>query len=81
MNPQIASKLMSTVPEMQEFVAYIKAQVKQLDSTSGIEMDSPIDIAVEVKGRKRAIEVLVGILTPLIDIQDVTGVDKAEYVV
>lgn len=81
MNPETASKLMEQFPEMQEFVAYIKTQAKSLHNLSEITMTGPVEVAVEVKARQKASEILLAILDPLINKQEMDrGIDE-DYVV
>lgn len=82
LNPNIAKKLMSEVPEMKEFVAFLSSQAILLNQLSDIELDDPIELAVEVKSRQRAYETIIRILEPLVNVQDeiTTGI-KNEYVV
>ena len=72
---------MENVPEMVDFVSYLKAQVRLLDTVQGIEATGPVDIATEVVGRKRAIEIMVGILSPLVSLQDFEGNTKNDYAI
>ena len=81
MNPKTVNKLMSEVPEMKELLSFIRKEVCQLDSTSDIKLNDPIELSVEVKSRQRAIEVLTNILTPLLNTQEANVVKNNEYVV
>lgn len=81
MNPKTASKIMSEVPEMKEFVSFIKKQVRELDKNSDITQDKPEEIAIEVRGRQRAVETLIKILSPLVNVQDIRGGAENEYAV
>ena len=81
MNPKTVNKLMSEVPEMKELLSFIRKEVCQLDSTSDIKLNDPIELSVEVKSRPRAIEVLTNILTPLLNTQEANVVKNNEYVV
>ncbi len=81
MDPAIAKKLMSQVPEMKGFVAFLIGEVKKLDMISTIESKVAEEIAIEVAGRKQAITVLTEIMKPLINTQDMVGSDMADYVV
>jgi len=81
MNPQTAKKLMSDVPEMQDFVDYVKRECFRLNELASIDILSPVDLAVEVKARQRAIEKLVEILSPLLSLQDFEVQDKNEFAV
>lgn len=48
------------------FISFIAGHLLALDSVSGIDLDDPNEIAVEVKGRKRAKEKLELILSGLL---------------
>ncbi len=77
MDPKIVNKLLENVPELKDFISYIKGEVLKLDSLSSIEEDKLTE--VEIRARKRATEVLVSILYPLINTQETSGVSKSEY--
>lgn len=79
MNPKIASKLAQEVPEIKEFVSFIKQEIRKLDTTTDILLDDPIELAVEVKARKKAIEVLVSIMSPIVNAQDIKPLDINDY--
>lgn len=81
MNPQTANKLASEVPEIKEFISYIKGQIKLLNTVSDIRLDDPIELAVEVKGRQNAITTLLEILSPLVNGQDISINRDNEYAV
>ena len=81
MEPQTVKKLTSDVPEIKEFIDFIKKQVRNLDRVSDIKLEDPIEKSIEVSARQRSIETLVGILTPLINTQSLTVSDNNEFVV
>lgn len=71
MSPELAKKLMSDVPEMQDFVAFVQQEANKLNNLADISLTSPVDLAVEVKARQKAYEVLIGVLNPLLDSTEV----------
>lgn len=84
MNPQLAQKLMSEVPEMKEFVAYVIAEVQKLNTLSNITWtdNGERTIALVVLSRQIAIDTLTNILVPLLNTQQSTlRPDPKEYVV
>lgn len=62
---------MSDVPEMQDFVAFVQQEANKLNNLADISLTSPVDLAVEVKARQKAYEVLIGVLNPLLDSTEV----------
>jgi hypothetical protein len=76
MNPATAKKLKENIPEIVEFMVYLKSQVRTLNGIHTIK-----SIAVEIAARKMAMEIMTEILKPLIDVDDITGNDPNEYTV
>lgn len=83
MNPQTAKKLMSDIPEMQEFVEFLSAKAQELNNLADIPHTSAENIALEVRGRWLAHEKLLEILHPLVTIDMHTSGENTmkEYVV
>ena len=70
LNPELARKLVDERPEMQEFITHVLEESMKLNTIEDIGMVDINDIAVEVLARKRALEKLTEILSPLINIQN-----------
>lgn len=66
LDPKIAEKLMSDVPEMREFISFVNEEANKLNKLDDIDFDLPIPMAIEVKARKKAYQLLKDILDPLI---------------
>lgn len=82
MDPAVANKLKENVPEIQAFMEYIKDEIRKLDTVQGLShLSSPVDKAVEVTGRERAMQILVNILSPLVDSQVFDKAEEKEYAV
>lgn len=81
MNPETVKKLRETTPELQELIDFLRTEARKLNDLSALK-DVPIDdLNKEVVGRYRAIDILAGILGPLLETVDkVDGVDPKEYV-
>lgn len=76
MDPQIANKLMQDVPEIREFVRYLAScalELKNIDNVPTVIGDTLI---IEFYARKKAYEILVKMLDPLIN-AEVKKVEKA----
>lgn len=70
--PRVVKKLMSDVPEMREFVAFINDEVDKLNKLDDSVIDSlsdPIEFSIHIKARKEAYKILQGILDPLLNKQ------------
>ena len=63
MSPQTVQKL----KEEREFIAFMKENIKVLDSLQGLNFMSSDERAVEVTARMRAKDVLENILSPFLD--------------
>jgi hypothetical protein len=81
MNPATAKKLKENIPEIVEFMVYLKSQVRTLNGIHTIKSETTELIAVEIAARKMAMEIMTEILKPLIDVDDITGNDPNEYTV
>jgi len=81
MDPKIAKRLMETVPEMEDFIVYLKATIKEVDSVFSMGEIPFSDIQVEVRARRLAIEKLVDIMKPLVNLQDFEPVNHKEFAV
>lgn len=66
MSPELAQVLMRDIPEMKEFVSFLRNEAQKLNNLHDIELSEPELIALEVRSRKRAIETIVNILSPLL---------------
>lgn len=81
MSPQLAAKLMSDVPEMQEFVSYIRREITKLNTISDMNFpQSDAAIATEVMARRRASEKLAIILAPLLELQSTNHSNPLDFV-
>ena len=80
MNPKTVQKLMSDVAEMKEFISFLSQEAKQLNNLEDIKLENPIEIAVEVKARKKAFEKIMDILSPLVNTQEIQSNSLREYV-
>jgi len=82
MDPEVANKLKENIPEIRAFVEYIKDEMRKLDTVQGLShLTSPVDKAVEVTGREKAMEILTNILSPLVDGQVFDKSDNKDYAV
>lgn len=79
-SPQVAKKLMSNVAEMKEFIAFLSEEALKLNNLNDIKLDDPMELAVEVKARKKAYEKIVDILSPLINTQEISRSNLDDYV-
>ena len=68
LEPKLAEKLMSEVPEMRVFCAFIAGEILNLDKVSDIKPETiESGYGIEVRARQLAILKLKDILSPLID--------------
>lgn len=81
MEPDVAKRMMAEIPEMVAFVDYIRKEVAKLDTISDIKSGIAEEIAIEVQAKRKAIMTMISILSPLINIQDVSGSGLEDYVV
>lgn len=83
MNPTLAKKLMSKVPELKDFIAFLSEEALKLNKLDDIKLTEPKEIAIEVLARQRAYEVIVKILDPLVNIQEINpmGSSNKDFVV
>lgn len=60
MNPELSKRLME-LPEGRELLSEIQRIALNLDSISDIKenLDDPIELSIELKARKRAVEIIV----------------------
>lgn len=70
-------------PEIQAFIEHCKREMQRLDSVMSLVRDGGAqDMNVEVRARELAIKTVAEILSPFIDMADLsTGGDVKEYVV
>ena len=80
MNPKTVQKLMSDVAEMKEFISFLSQEAIKLNNLEDIKLENPIEIAVEVKARKKAFEKIMDILSPLVNTQEIQSNSLREYV-
>ena len=81
MNPKTIQKLMSDVVEMKEFISFLSQEAMKLNNLDDIKLEDPIEIAVEVKARKKAFEKIMDILSPLVNTQEIQSNSLGDYVV
>ena len=81
MNPKTVQKLMSDVAEMKEFISFLTQEATKLNNLEDIKLEDPIEIAVEVKARKKAFEKIMDILSPLVNTQEIQSNSLGDYVV
>lgn len=79
-SPQIATKLMTDVAEMKEFITFLSEEALKLNNLDDIKLDDPIELAVEVKARKKAYEKIADILSPLLNTQEISKSNLDDYV-
>lgn len=79
-SPQTAKKIMTDVAEMKEFVAFLSEEALKLNNLDDIKLDDPIELAVEVKARKKAYEKIADILSPLVNTQEISRSNLGDYV-
>lgn len=73
LDPKLAEALMANMPEMQAFVAHVAEESMKLESFEGLEKISIEERGHEITARMRAKEVLLAIISPLINRQTFTG--------
>jgi hypothetical protein len=63
------------------FIAYIKAQMRELDRVSDIQYTDPQSVALEARSRAKAIETLMHIVSPLLTANefDIVKQSTSEY--
>ena len=72
---------MSDVAEMKEFISFLSQEAFKLNNLNDIMLEDPMEIAVEVKARKKAFEKIMDILSPLVSTQEIQGNSLDDYVV
>lgn len=65
MDPAAAQRIRES-PDGPALAGYLHGLIQSLDSVSGIKLDDPVEIAVEVKGRMRAKQKLEEALSTLL---------------
>ena len=80
MNIKLAKQIGAS-PTGKEFIEFIKSEIRLLNRVDDIKFASPEEVALETKGRQKAIETLTEILTPLITAKEYDIMPKEdEYV-
>ena len=65
MNPELVKKLLG-IPVVKELIVFLGEEAEEMNKLDDIELDDPIEMAVEVKARKRAYGTIVKMLEPLV---------------
>ena len=73
LDPQIAKDLIEKFPQGKEFVAFLAEKASELNTINNLPnsdllgLTDPEKIAIELKGRQRAYQIIIEILDPLLN--------------
>lgn len=69
MEPETVKKLLA-YPDFRDFMSFLASEALKLNTLADITQDDPVEIAIEVKGRKWGYHALTEILKPFINVQE-----------